>query len=240
MRKRTARSPERLALQTSSEMDAGERDLLESGCDDAIDLADHVVDRDAARQAARRRDDAIRARLRAAGLDAQRVRGAAHDAGFDWRAAWPLSRTKRVFCVFVREQLNQSWLVVVFHDAHNIRQRRDFVRTTRRVAPRDDDLRRRIVACDTANRLPRALIGGRRHRASIDNDQICFVRRRVDGTSRAQFLLESKRVRLIHPAAERDDCVLQIRNPQSAIRNAERPMSCRYCIPSNEICMTPA
>ena len=46
-----------------------------------------VVDRQAARRAARRRDDAVRARLLAAGLHAERERGAARDARLDGGAA---------------------------------------------------------------------------------------------------------------------------------------------------------
>ena len=70
-----------------SEVDAGQRDFLEARRHRAVDVAQHLVRRGAPRRAARRRDDAIRARLGAAGLDAQRVSGAAGDARHDRRAA---------------------------------------------------------------------------------------------------------------------------------------------------------
>ena len=77
-----------------AQVDAGQRDFLEAGGGHALDFAQHIVERHAARRASRRRDDAVRARLGAAGLHAQRERGAAGDAGLD-RARRSCRRRRR-------------------------------------------------------------------------------------------------------------------------------------------------
>src|SRR5258707_3024211 len=69
-----------------AEMDARERDLLESCRDNAIDFSEKIRDRHAARPAARRRDDAVGTRFGAAGLHAQRECGSAGDARLNRRA----------------------------------------------------------------------------------------------------------------------------------------------------------
>ena len=68
-------------------MYAGQRDFLEACPGNSLDFGEHVLDRNAPRPAARRRNDAVGARLGAAGLDAERERSAAGDARFDGRAA---------------------------------------------------------------------------------------------------------------------------------------------------------
>src|SRR5262245_6506820 len=73
------------------EVDAGQRDFLETGGGDTLDLAEQVVDRDAARPSAGRGNDAVRARLGAAGLNAQSERGPPRDARLEGRAAWAVA-----------------------------------------------------------------------------------------------------------------------------------------------------
>src|SRR4029453_19609429 len=72
---------------------------------------------------------------------------------------------------------------------------------------------------------------GGRPRAGVDRLSMRGLRRRRFGTRGAQLLLEAERIGLIDPAAERDHGVLH---------SAFFPISRRYCIPSNEICSTPA
>ena len=58
---------------------------------------------------------------------------------------------------------------------------------------------------------------------------------------REQLFLEAERIGLVHAAAERDR---RSTSSQTSIEfqmsSAFRPMSCRYCMPSNEIWSTPA
>src|SRR5688572_13225637 len=70
-----------------SQVDSREDDLLEPGRGHALDLGDQRWDRRAARRAARRRDDAVRAGFLAAGLGPNGECGAAGDAGLDRSAA---------------------------------------------------------------------------------------------------------------------------------------------------------
>src|SRR5437762_12828757 len=79
-----------------AEMDAGQRDLLEPRRGDAFDLAEHRVNRHAPWHAAGRRDDAVRTRLAAAGLDSQRERRAAGHARLDGGAAGAVAVRKPI------------------------------------------------------------------------------------------------------------------------------------------------
>src|SRR5436190_20170442 len=76
------------------EMDARQRDFLETGDGDTLDLAQQILSRNASRPSAGRGNDAIRARLGTAGLNAQRERGATGDARLDRRAAWAVATPK--------------------------------------------------------------------------------------------------------------------------------------------------
>ena len=72
-------------------MHARQRDFFEAGETDALDFGDEVGGRHAARATTRRRDDAVRARLRAAGLNAQRERSPTRHAGRQHGAAAALA-----------------------------------------------------------------------------------------------------------------------------------------------------
>src|SRR5207237_10816810 len=72
-------------------MDARYRDFPETGIDDAIDVRENRLHLHAAWTAARRRDDAVRARLCASGLHPQRESRATRHSWFDARAATSLT-----------------------------------------------------------------------------------------------------------------------------------------------------
>ena len=59
------------------------------------------------------------------------------------------------------------------------------VRPPRRVTPCDDDPGGRIVARDSADGLPRALIRCRGHRARVDEDEVGLLGRRPELAPRA-------------------------------------------------------
>ena len=159
------------------EVHAGEHDLLEAGARHALDLADELADRHASRRAARCRDDAVGAALFTAGL---------HAHGEGGPARRPRARSARRTAVARRRRRsrrstrsppwtsdpgadeNRSFSVVA-HDADDAGKRGDFVFAARRVAAGRDDPRVGILAGDPADRLARALIGGRRHRAGVDD-----------------------------------------------------------------------
>ena len=113
-----------------TEVDAGQRDLLEPGRRDPRDLADDVVDRQAAARAARRRNDAVAAALLAAGLHAQRERRPAGDARLDRRAARPVAvaEPSRSSARRHPRAARRAQLVVVADDTDDAGQRRDVVR----------------------------------------------------------------------------------------------------------------
>ena len=94
-----------------AEMDAGERDFLVARVDSSRELVDDGGQRPAAARPTRRRDDAVAARLVAAGLGAQRPRRAAHQPGPGHPAARPLAHIH-----VGPEDRQQPWLVVVGHD----------------------------------------------------------------------------------------------------------------------------
>ncbi len=185
-------------------MDACERDLPEPRRDDAVHFPKNHVDRRAPRLASRRRNDAVRARLGAAGLHAQGERGPTRDAGFDRRAATALAVSEALGRrELLAKQRHEARLVVVRHDAKHIRQQTDLIGLARRVASGHDNARARIRPRDSADRLTRALIGRRGHRAGVDHNQIRGVGRRCLGARRAKLLLEAQRVGLIDAAPER-------------------------------------
>ena len=188
---------------------------------------DDVVDRHAPARAARRRNDAVGAALLAAGLHAQRERRPPGDA-----RARSRRRTARRRRRTVRPSARPASA-----NASSTRRSLSSLRTTRttfgsaatssgaarRVAAGHDDLRGGIVARDAADRLPGALIGGRGHRAGVDDDHVRVGRRRVDPAARAQVLFDAQRVRLVHAAAEGDDGVLHGRAPSTAASLLARP-----------------
>src|SRR5579864_9474699 len=107
-------------------MDARQRDFPEAGRGDAIDLAKDLVERNAPRRAPCRRNDAVRTRLGAPGLDAQRIGRAAHHAGLDRRAAWTIPPSAFGFWWASsgrRKQRYQTGLVVVPDNTDDIGQR---------------------------------------------------------------------------------------------------------------------
>src|SRR5258708_3640512 len=189
-------------------MDAGQRDLLEPGTDHPIDFAEDVVHWDAPWQPTRRRDDAVRARLRTAGLHTERVRRASGDARLDGGAARALAEP---------HHRDQSWLVVVLDDADDVWQRRELIRPARRIAAGDHNLRGRVVARDTTNRLARALVGRRCHRAGVDEHEIGGAWRRVGRSGRTQRFLEADGISLIDATTERDHRVLHDSNVSASL-----------------------
>ena len=189
-----------------AQVHARDRDLLVAGGDGATNVVDDVADRTRTAGAARSRNDAVAARLFAAGLHAKRQRGAAGHARRQSAAAravavaetWRSARSVEIEVV----------LLAVRHDERDVRKRGHFVGLTRRVASGDDDLHVRIAANDPSNRLPRALIGARRHRTGVHDDEIRVLSRRFGRTARAQAILDHQRVGLVHAASERHDGVL--------------------------------
>src|SRR5262245_57830715 len=79
-------------------MDARDRDLLVPGCHRALDGQANVAERLRAPAPACRRNDAVAALLVAAGLHAQRERGAARDARFEHVAAGTIAAVKPFGC----------------------------------------------------------------------------------------------------------------------------------------------
>ena len=126
-------------------------------------------------------------------------------------------------------------LVVVVHDA----QRRSAIARLRPGAASRSSRSRRSCAPGLARAIRRIVWRApwsalRRHRTGVDDDEVGVVRRRRDARRRAQLLLEPERVRLVHAAPERHDRVLHRLSFDSTADQAFRPMSRRYCMPSNE------
>src|SRR4029077_10922030 len=127
------------------EVDAGQRDFLETGGGDTRDLAQQILKRNASRPSAGRGNDAVRARFGTAGLHAQRERGPSCDAWLDRRAAWAVAtpksnrgarkdRREDIFLGELRalgswsgEEGQQTGLVVVRDHLHDVRKRGNFV-----------------------------------------------------------------------------------------------------------------
>ena len=152
--------------------------LLEPGRGHLVELGRHARERHAAPRAARRRDDAVGARLVAARLHAQRVAGAAgrprpdHLAARAVAAAEPLGRRA---LERQPQAVGQLLLVAVVDDLRDARQRRDLGRRPTGIAAGGDNARRGVRAGDAPDGLPRALVGRRRHRATVHHDQIGFA-----------------------------------------------------------------
>src|SRR4029077_19251964 len=94
------------------EVDAGQRDFLETGGGDTRDLAPQILKRNASRPSAGRGNDAVRARFGTAGLHAQRERGPSCDAWLDRRAAWSLA-TRSINRSARNDCGEDSWLGVL-------------------------------------------------------------------------------------------------------------------------------
>ena len=132
---------------------------------------DDVGDGQASAGSARRRDDAVAAALFAAGLHAQRECRPPGDARLDRRAA-RRRRRRQTRSSAVRSATRPT---VTCRRCGRRERRWEAPRPRRRrvcVAPGHDDARGGIVARDAADRLPRPLIGGRGHRAGVDDDEI--------------------------------------------------------------------
>ncbi len=192
-----------------SEVHAGQRDLLEAGAGDPVDLRHDSARRHAPGGASRCRDDAVGAWLRTAGLHPQRERGTAGDPGLDRRSAAAVTVAEPLGCRQAEiggQQRHDARLVAVRHDPEHVGEAAELVGTTSGVAPGDDHLRIRIDARQTPDRLPRALIGARGHRTGVDDHDVCVVRRcRRRCAAAAQVFLEPERIGLIDAAAEGDD-----------------------------------
>jgi len=126
------------------------------------------------------------------------------------------------------EHTEQVVLVGVGRHVDDIREAGQFVRTARRITTGHDHAHIGIVSRDSPDRLTSALIGARRHRARVDDDEVGQLGRRIESAARAKRVFDDQRVRLIDPAAERDDRVFHA-------PTAFRPMSRRYCMPSKWI-----
>ena len=85
--KTSKRRPVREIAAVRAEVHAGDGDLAIAGVADAVDLRQHVAQRTAPACPSRGRDDAVGARLIAAGLHAESERGAARQARRNRRAA---------------------------------------------------------------------------------------------------------------------------------------------------------
>src|SRR4029077_2846685 len=138
------------------EVDAGQRDFLETGGGNTRHLAQQILKRNASRPSAGRGNDAVRARFGTAGLHAQRERGPSCDAWLDRRAAWSVAtrssnrsarnhrgeelwlRVLRALGSWSGEEEHHTSLVVVRDHLHDVRKRGNFVRPPRRVAAGDD------------------------------------------------------------------------------------------------------
>src|ERR1700682_3529849 len=170
-------------------MHASERDLLEARSRDALGFSQHVVNRYASRPAACGRNDAVRALLRASSLNAQRKRGPPGDTRLERRAAAALSVAEPLGCREVRPKRvslpslllrpgkpdaaydgNQLWLFVVGDAPRPPGQIGNLLGPPCGVAAGDDDVRGRIDSGDPPDRLPRRLVGARRHGTRIDAD----------------------------------------------------------------------
>ena len=200
-------------------MNSRERDLFESRGGDAFNFADERIDRHASRTPPRGWDDAVRARLRASGLHAQRERRAPCRAWLDRRSAAAVAFAEALGCREVdrfrrrrKAATPKDWeqprFVVVGNHADDIGKLAHIVGAPRRVTPGDHDARARIGSGDAPNRLARALIGRGSHRTRVhDNHVRGFGRRRLCA-NRAQLLLEAEGVGLVDATSEGDHGVL--------------------------------
>ena len=162
--------------------------------------------RPAAAGPARGRDDAVGARLIAAGLHAQRERGAPRQTRRDLRAARavtaaeplrrrqpaPPSRLRRGEPDFAHKLI----FPIVRNNLNDTGKGSDFVRTPRRIAAGHDDAGAGIFTRNLANDLTCALIGRARDRAGIHHDQIGVLRARRSAAARRSTAPPIERSRL--------------------------------------------
>ena len=191
-----------------TEVDAGQLQLAVPRRDRLVHLVEHPRQRRAPAAPARRRDDAVGARLVAAGLHPQRAGGPASLAGPDRGAAGAVPGTEAHRGGRrdgVQDALGERLLVHVGHDRDDARQGGHLAGGARRVAAGGDDPGAGVGPRDAPNRLPRPLVGARGDRATVDDHDVG----RLDGgrgsARGAQAALERERVGLVDAAAERDD-----------------------------------
>ena len=171
-----------------AQMHAGDGDLPIAGIPDAVDLRQHIVQRPAAARPTRGRNDAVRARLIAAGLHAQRERRAPCQTRRDFRAARAITAAeplRRRQADFMRKPI----FPIVRNYLNDTRKGSDFLRTPGRIAAGHDDSGAGIFARDLADNLTCALIGGARDRAGIHDNQIGVLRARRGAAGADQLLL---------------------------------------------------
>ena len=186
------------------EVHAGQRDLLVAGSHDAAQLVEDVGERAAAARTAGSRDDAVAARLVAAGLRAQRPRGAAHQAGAGQPAARAIAARARP----ASEQRQEPRLVVVRHDLGHAGERRDLARRSARRSSRS-----RRSAPPGFSRWIRRMVWRAPWSALAVTEQVLTrtTSAQSGGTATAPALgqsgLDGQRIGLIDAAAERHDCV---------------------------------
>ena len=185
-----------------AEVDSGDRDLPEPGRDGPFDFLQNLRTRGAPARAARRRNDAVAARLVAAGLNAQRPGGAPGDARRDRRAARSIAQGQ------ARER-DEPILVVVADDVQDVGQRRHVVCD---IAWRSSRSRRSCVR--DSSRATRRIVWRAPWSADAVTEQVLTMTRSAASgeaglsPSDRELLFQLQRVRLVDSTAEGDDCVL--------------------------------
>src|SRR5690242_15200547 len=139
-------------------MDTGDCDLAITGARDALDLGHHLSDWAAPTFSAGRRDDAVRAGLVTARLDAQGKCRAARQTWCDVGAARTIALTetlsRRHGAAARRNEPNfgnKLILAVVGYDLDAIGKTGHFIGASRGIAARHHNSRRWIFACDFSN-----------------------------------------------------------------------------------------
>ena len=103
-----------------------------------------------------------------------------------------------------------------------------------RVTAGDDHAHSGIETGQAADRLPRALIGGRGHGTGVHDDQIRLFCRNQARAATRQLTLDDERVGLIDAAPEGHDGK-GLGSRRSSAASAFWPISRRNCMPSNEM-----
>ena len=206
-------------VRTRPDVHARERDLSIARRLDPSQIAHQVLDRRAPRAPARCRDDAVRAGLVAARLNAEREGGASEGARRQdrlvrttrsFRAGIPIRSRLRKFVLRDRDTKHphQSRFVIVRHHTEDARQRGELVGTPRRVATSHHDSRSGVLTSDTPNRLPRALVGRGGDRAAVHHDDVRLLGRDEASAMRSQLRFDGQRVGLIDAATEGQEGVV--------------------------------